>query len=127
MFTSVFSSAALFFTFRFSFLVVDHTFAHRYGEVRRLPLFFFFSYETFNLARVTLLAIVAMIVGLVFLCIVADLSHGISRVYGDNAQFSGVRGTRVVARHHFSPISSGYPLNIIILREKMLRRRRWTS
>lgn len=47
------------------FPIVDHTSAHRYGKVRRLPLFF--SYETFNLARVALLAIVAMIVGLAWL------------------------------------------------------------
>lgn len=74
--------------------MVDHTSAHWYDQVWRLPLFF--SYETFNLARVVLLAIVVMIVGLAWLSsfnIVADLSRGISGIYGDNARFSGVRGT----------------------------------
>lgn len=55
-------SAVFFFLAFRGFPMVDHTSAHRYGEVRRLPLFF--SYETFNLARVALMAIVAMIVGL---------------------------------------------------------------
>lgn len=66
--------------------MTDRTSAHRHADVRRLRLL---SYEAFNLARVALLAIVAMIVGLpVSLRIVADLSPGVSGAYGDNARFS---------------------------------------
>lgn len=111
--------SAVFFSCVSCFPMVDHTSIHRYGKVRRLPLFF--SYETFNLARVALLAIVVMIVGFAWLSsfgIVADLSRGISGEYGDNARFSGVRGTRVVPPRRFSPISSRYPLNIIISQER---------